>query len=103
MVVTVFRARARKDLEPQVLQEYEKRNNRMLKLGSAMPGFISYKDFSAPDGEALTIVEFETLDDAGAWRKHPEHREVQQWGRDFVFESYCIQTCEVARTMRFPS
>jgi heme-degrading monooxygenase HmoA len=102
MVVTVFRARVRKDLEPALYQEVEKRNARMLELASSMPGFVSYKDFAAADGEMLAIVEFDTLEHVRAWGEQPEHREVQSWGREQLFSEYTIHTAEVARTMRFP-
>jgi len=103
MIVTVFRAYARRDLDPKLMPDIQKRSKRMLELASSMPGFISYKEFQAADGETVSIVEFETLEHVQAWHDHPEHREVQQWGRDAVLASYNIQTCEVLRTFRFPT
>ena len=44
---------------------------RMYELASAMPGFISYCDFTAADGES---VQSSNLCDAAsllAWRNHP--------------------------------
>ena len=102
MVVTVFRARARKDLDPALYAEAQRRNARMLELAQSMPGFIAYKDFNAADGENLALIEFDTHEHQRAWREHPEHREVQQWGRDVFFSEYQIQVCDVARTLRFP-
>ena len=102
MVVTVFRSYAKKDLDPQLLPEIEKRGARMYELASRMPGFLSYKDFQAADGETLSIVEFESIEHVRAWHAHPEHREVQQWARAAVFAQYDIKTCEVVRTLRFP-
>jgi len=103
MVVTVFRARLRKDLDPDLIPELEKRGARMFELASQMPGFISYKDFQAEDGETLSIVEFDSLDHVRAWHEQPEHRQVQQWSRERVYASYDIKTCEVVRTLRFPT
>lgn len=102
MVITVFRARVRNDLSPASYSEIERRNTRMLELASNMPGFISYKDFSAGDGEMLAIVEFDKLENVRVWQAHPEHREAQRWGRESVFAEYTIHTSEVVRTMRFP-
>ena len=48
MVVIVFRARLRDGVD---LVALEALGRRMYELASAMPGFISYKDFSAQDGE----------------------------------------------------
>lgn len=103
MIVTVFRARLRQDLDPQLMPEIEQQNARMLELASRMPGFISYKDFQAQDGETLSIVEFETLEHVRVWHDHPEHQRVQHWGREKVLASYDIKTCEVARVLSFPT
>lgn len=102
MVVTIFRARPRKDLDPALYAEAERRNARMLELAQAMPGFISYKDFAAADGENLSLIEFDTHEHQRAWREHPEHRVVQQWGREVLYSEYQIQVCDLARTLRFP-
>ena len=103
MVVTVFRARLRKDLDPGIGPELEKRGARMVELASQMPGFISYKDFQASDGETLSIVEFDSIEHVRAWHDQPEHSQVQQWSRESAYESYDIKTCEVVRTLRFPT
>lgn len=102
MVVTVFRARVRKDLDPKLYPEVAQRSARMLELASSMPGFVSYKDFSASDGEMASIIEFESAEHVRAWGEHPEHREVQGWGREVLFSEYTIHTCEVLHTLRMP-
>ena len=101
MVIVVFRARSRPDLSPEVQREVENRGQRMADLVQTMPGFISYKDFEASDGEAVTIVEFESHETAAAWRDHPEHHAVQVFGRDHVFSEYHIQVCNLVRESRF--
>jgi heme-degrading monooxygenase HmoA len=102
VIVTVFRSYARKNLDPKLLAEAEARDTQMLALASKMPGFVSYKQFQAADGEGLAVVEFQTLEHVRAWHDHPEHLAVQQWGRDNVFGTYHIQTCEVVREFKFP-
>lgn len=74
---------------------------RMYELACAMPGFVSYKDFAAQDGENVTIVEFDTLEHLAAWRDHPEHKQVQQRGRDVYFSEYRIQVCTTVRDYDF--
>jgi heme-degrading monooxygenase HmoA len=98
MMVVVFRARARADAD---LSGIEAVGQRMYELASAMPGFVSYKEFQAADKETLTLVEFETEEQLLAWRKHPEHLEAQQLGRDRVFESYDITVCQPVRRYGF--
>ena len=89
MVVVVFRSR----LKPGVEKEIEALGARMYELASRMPGYVSYREYQAADGEAAAIVEFESAETLKAWREHPEHRA----GRERFFSSYRIQVCKVER------
>jgi len=97
MVVIVFRARLRAGVDLVALEALGKR---MYELASAMPGFISYKDFSAEDGEGLSIVELEDEASVQAWYAHPEHRAAQEKGRAEIFSEYRIQVCTPYRERR---
>jgi heme-degrading monooxygenase HmoA len=97
MVVIVFRSRLRAGIEQDITAD----GARMHELASAMPGFVSYKDFAAEDGENATIVEFDTLEHLAAWRDHPEHKAVQQRGRERYFSEYRIQVCTPVRAYDF--
>jgi heme-degrading monooxygenase HmoA len=97
MVVVVFRSK----LRPGVEAEITKTGQRMYELASAMPGFRSYKDFVAEDGENVSIVEFESLETLTAWRDQPEHKVVQQQGRERFFSEYRIQVCTPVRVSEF--
>lgn len=99
MIVIAFRSRLRDDVDPA---ELARLGGRMYELATAMPGFVSYKDFTAEDGENVSIVEFESLETLAAWRNHPEHRQAQQRGRDALFSEYHIQVCETVRDYAFP-
>jgi len=99
-VVVVFRSRLRDDVDLSVL---EAAAVRMYGLASAMPGFISYKDFSADDGESVAIVEFSDMNSLLEWRNHPEHRAMQKRGREEFFSAYEIQVCEPVRAYSFDS
>lgn len=98
MVLVMFRSRLRSDAD---LGELERMGQRMYAIASSMPGFVSYKDFSAADGESLTVVEFDSHEQLLAWRDHAEHREVQERGRRDFFESYHIVVCDPRRAYRF--
>lgn len=74
---------------------------RMYGLASAMPGFVSYREYAAEDGEAVAIVEFESLETLDAWRKHPEHVAAQKAGRDRFFSEYRVTVCEAVRDYSF--
>lgn len=96
--VVVFRSRLRVDVD---LPALEAAATRMLELASAMPGFISYKDFTAADGESVSIVEFADAATLLAWRNHPEHQRMQQRGREEFMTEYHIQVCRPEREYAF--
>lgn len=98
MVIIVFRARLRPDADQQAMTQL---GQRMYQLATSMPGYISYKDFAAGDGENVSIVEFESHETLAAWRDHPEHKTAQQRGRDEFFSEYHIQVCNPVRESRF--
>lgn len=97
-VVVVFRSRLRADAD---LAALEPMGIRMVELASAMPGFLSYKDFAAADGEALTLVEFRDAESLLAWRNHPEHLVVQERGRQEFMAEYQIDVCRPERSYSF--
>lgn len=97
MIVVVFRSRLREGVEAEI----EQVGQRMYALASAIPGFVSYKDYAAADGENVAIVAFESLESLAAWRDHPEHREIQRRGREEFFAEYRIQVCTVLRDYGF--
>jgi len=73
----------------------------MLALASAMPGFVDYKQFTADDGERVSLITFETRADHDAWRNHPEHRVSQARGRAQWYAGYTIQVCELLSERTF--
>jgi len=97
MVVVLFYSRLRDDTGP----DYAPLAGRMLELARAMPGFCSFKHFAAPDGERLSVIEFESEETLRAWREHPEHREAQRRGRDEFYAEYRLQACQPLRDSRF--
>ena len=98
MIVTVFRSRPRADMDIQAATAL---SERMAALAHSMPGFVSHRDYTAEDGENLTVVEFASEAEQLAWRNHPEHREAQERGRREFFAEYQIQVCRVERAFRF--
>ena len=98
MVVVIFRARIRPDADMSAL---ERAGKRMSELASRMPGFVSYRDYAAGDGESLTLVKFDDEPSLLAWRNHPEHVQVQQTARRDHFSEYHIQVCKPTREYTF--
>jgi heme-degrading monooxygenase HmoA len=97
MVVVLFRSRLRADAGPA----YAPLAERMLGLAQAMPGFVSFRHYTAADGERVAIVEFSSHEAAAAWRDHPEHRAAQERGRREFYSWYRIQVCDEVRGRTF--
>jgi len=100
VVVIVFRSKLREGVDPSPLEPV---GIRLYELARSMPGFISYKDFAAADGESVSIVEFESLETLEAWRHHPEHVAAQRLGRERYLSEYRIQVCKPLRSYGFPN
>lgn len=98
MYVNVFRSRKRAGFDADA---YAADAARMGELASAQKGFLSYKSFTAADGETLTMSEWESEADARAWRNHPEHARVQGSGRADYYESYTVYSCTNPKMHRF--
>jgi len=98
MVIVVFRSRLKPDVAHE---ELGRLGQRMYEIASSMPGYVSYKDFSASNGESVSIVEFESLETLTAWRNHPEHRAVQERSRRDFFDEYVVQVCTLVRESKF--
>jgi heme-degrading monooxygenase HmoA len=81
--------------------ELERTFERMRELVATIPGFLSYKNYVAEDGEELEVVRFESEAALESWRTHPEHLEAQRRGRDEFFDDYWVQVCAAIRQYRF--
>jgi heme-degrading monooxygenase HmoA len=64
----------------------------------AMPGFIDFKTFAAPDGERVSLVTFASRSEHEAWREDPAHQEAQRRGQQDFYEEYSIVTAEGPRS-----
>ena len=73
----------------------------MSELAKKMPGHVSHKWFTAPDGERVTIVEFEDEEAQRAWATHAEHMDAKKKGRADFYLEYRVQVCNVVRDTGF--
>ena len=92
-IVTIFRSR----LRPEHAAEYHLVASQIERLARSMTGFVAFKSFSAPDGERVSLVEFESEAAHNARRDHPRHRAVQQLGRERFYSEFHIQVCRVEK------
>ncbi|HEX2677380.1 MAG TPA: antibiotic biosynthesis monooxygenase [Polyangiales bacterium] len=97
-VVIVFRAKLRDGLEDPRIEQV---GTRMYELATQMPGFVSYAEYGSPDGEGVTLVEFESHETLAAWREHPEHKAAQELGKREWFSHYRISVCDLVRESSF--
>jgi heme-degrading monooxygenase HmoA len=95
--VIVFRSR----LRPGVEAEYNVRAEQMYAIVSQMAGLLSAKDYTADDGERVSIIEFDSAEHLRAWREHPYHLRTQLEGRERWYASYDIAICVVERAAHF--
>jgi heme-degrading monooxygenase HmoA len=99
MVIVLFETRLRPEV---VMSENEATAARMVELASRMPGFVSFRYFTSPEGNELAVVQFESEPTLAAWRNHPEHVKAQQAGREKFFASYRVQVCSLVREYGLP-
>ncbi|MCJ2178354.1 antibiotic biosynthesis monooxygenase [Novosphingobium sp. 2580] len=98
MYMNVFRSRKRADMDAAA---YLADAARMAELARAQPGFVSYKSFTAEDGETVTISEWASEADARAWAGHFEHRAVQNRGRSEYYDCYTVYSCDQPDVRRY--
>jgi len=87
MYLVVFRNRKRADMDAAA---YAADARAMDALARHQPGFLSFKSYTADDGEVIALSEWADEAAALAWRRVAEHAEVQGKGRNQYYESYTL-------------
>lgn len=98
MYLVVFRNRKRGDIDAAA---YGADADRMAALARAQAGFLSFKSYTAEDGEVVAVSEWADEAAALAWRREADHAAVQGKGRAEYYESYTLLAGEAARVHRF--
>ena len=99
MYLVVFRNRKRSDIDQAA---YVEAAQRMEDLAQVQPGFLSFKSFTADDGEVVAISEWTSEAEARAWGRQADHAAVQGQGRAQWYAEYVLLAGEVTRHHRFP-
>ena len=99
MYLVVFRNRKRADLDGAA---YAAAATRMEELARAYPGYLSFKSFTADDGEVVAISEWDSEEAARAWGRDAEHAAVQGRGRSEWYAEYSLIAGTASRIHRFP-
>ncbi len=68
----------------------------------SMSGYITHKGYVAGDGGRVSIHYWESEEQLCSFCDHPEHREIQKFGRDKLYEEFSSYVSEVVRDAKFP-
>lgn len=98
MFLAVFRNRKRADIDAKA---YSDDAARMEALARSQPGFLSFKSYTAEDGEVVAISEWSSEAAVHAWGSHPDHAKIQQRGRAEYYQDYTLLSCDSPRVHRF--
>ena len=98
MFLVVFRNRKRADIDEAA---YAAEADLIETMARRQPGFISFKSYSADDGEVIAMSEWEDENAALAWRRVAEHSAAQSRGRSDYYEDYTLFACHHPRVHRF--
>ena len=98
MFLVVFRNRKRQGIDQSA---YDAEAARMEALARAQPGYLSFKSYTAEDGEVVALSEWADEASARGWGRIAEHRDAQQRGRDTYYESYTMFACASPRVHAF--
>ena len=100
MYLVVFRNRKRADLDAAA---YAADAEAMAARAAAMPGYLSFRSYTADDGEVVAISEWADEAAARAWGRDAEHHAVQAKGRADYYAEYTLYACDAPRIHRFES
>jgi heme-degrading monooxygenase HmoA len=93
MILVIFRSRLTDD--PDILEEYSKMTTAVSERAKQTLGILSFKTFSAPDGERVTIAEFADRESIERWRVDELHIAAKKRGKEAFYNTYSVQICEV--------
>ena len=99
MYLVVFRNRKRADIDAAA---YAADAQAMDALARLQPGFLSFKSYTADDGEVIALSEWASEQAALDWRRQAEHARVQGRGRTAYYESYTLFAGTPSRIHHFP-
>lgn len=99
MFLVVFRNRKRPDMDEAA---YAADAASMEKLAAQQPGFLSFKSYTADDGEVIALSEWADEASVRAWGRQQEHARLQGCGSADHYADYTLFACDNPRIHRFP-
>lgn len=83
-------------VKPDMVNQEAEISEQLYEVLGSMPGFVSGKEYTAADGEVISILRFESDDALVQWRDEGEHGRYQQF-TDQYYESFWVEAAEVYR------
>lgn len=80
---------------------YQEMANRMLELANEQPGFLGVESARADIG--ITVSYWKDKESIKAWKKHTEHIQAQQSGRQQWYSAYTTRIALVEQEYSFDS
>ncbi len=99
MYLVVFRSRKRADIDQLA---YAAQAEAMETLAGRQEGFLSFKSYTADDGETVAVSEWMDEASARAWGRVADHAAAQADGRTRWYCEYTLFGSENPRIHRFP-
>lgn len=99
MILTVFRSR----LSANAGADYSAWVSELKELAKENSGFIDIKNYTAEDGERLTVVRWKDATTLREWSRNARHLEAKRLAREKWYDYFEIEIAEVTRTNRFES
>ncbi len=98
MYLVVFRNRKRAGIDRAA---YEAEAARMEQRAAAQPGYVSFKSYTAEDGEVIALSEWADEASARARGREEEHLGAKARGRRDYYASYTLFASGALRIHRF--
>lgn len=98
MYLVVFRNRKRAGIDQAA---YGAVARRMEELAAIQPGFLSFKSYTAEDGEVVALSEWADEASARQWGRQAEHLFAQGLGRTEWYAEYTLFGCNNPRLHQF--
>lgn len=98
MYLVVFRNRKRPGIDRAA---YDRMAQRMEELAARQPGYLSFKSYTADDGEVVAISEWRDEASARAWGRDAEHLVARARGQKEWYSDYTMYAADNPHTRRF--
>lgn len=97
MYLILFRSRLTSEAGP----DYQDAATEMLAYAKQHPGYVDFRQYTADDGERLTVVRWKDAETLQSWREDPRHVAAKKRGRELWYETYDIDIAELKESKHF--